>query len=387
MAADLVKHCTSEGKSMSSHGLFGVNKGFRQVARMELSGAGQVVVEGDYAYVAHMRPPEGTTIIDISDRRNPKVAYRLQVPPNVHTHKVQVHGELMLVNQEKHRFYEGPEKPEGGLKVFDISVPRNPRQIAFVREGEWGYHRFTFDGLYCYGSPAPEGFVGNILGILSRWWVPGQWVAGGEEPLPEGRRTRMHHPIRLGDRLYSGWWHHGWYVHDMSDMSKPTPIVHRDWNPPATCPTHTVLPLPHAIKGRRILLVNEEEASDRLAPVPNAFLWVVDATEETNPVPIATYRARKDDEPFDPKCWYGCHQPQEQIYGDQTRFAIAWFAGGLRMIDISDPWSVKELGYYIPLPGKGYEATQTNDVYQAPDGLYYIVDRLAGFEILEWVGA
>jgi hypothetical protein len=120
--------------------------------------------------------------------------------------------------------------------------------------------------------------------------------------------------------------------------------------------------------------------------VPNAFLWVVDATEETNPVPISTYRARKDDQPYDPAFWYGCHQPQEQIYGIQTMFAVTWFGGGLRMIDISDPWSVEELGYYIPEPGKGYEITQSNDVFQAPDGLYYLVDRCAGFDILEWTG-
>ncbi len=384
---------------MAKYGPFGLNKGFRSVARIDdMPGAGQVVVEGNYAYLSHMRPPDGTTILDISDRRNPRVVCRLEVPPNIHSHKVRVDGDLMLVNYEKFRFYEGPETPRGGLKIFDISDRANPREIAFVEAGEWGYHRFTYDGRYCYGSPAPEGYVGNILGILdlkdpekpeytALWWVPGQWVGGGEEPLPEGRRVRCHHPFRLGNRLYSGWWHHGWYIHDVSDLSKPEPIVHVDWSPPFPCPTHTAMPLPYTIKGRKILIVNDEEVSDRLAPTPNAFLWIVDATEETNPVPIATYRARKDDEPYDPKFWYGCHQPQEQIYGEQTRFAVAWFGGGLRMIDISDPWSVEELGYYIPEPGKGYEATQTNDVFQDVDGLYYIVDRNGGFDILEWIGS
>jgi hypothetical protein len=198
--------------------------------------------------------------------------------------------------------------------------------------------------------------------------------------------VRCHHPLRLGDRLYSGWWHHGWYIHDISDISKPKPIVHVDWSPPFTCPTHTAMPLPYEIKGRKILIVNDEEVSDRLAPVPNAFLFIVDATVETNPVPIATYRARKDDQPFDPAFWYGCHQPQEQIYGEQTMFAVTWFGGGLRMIDISDPWRVEELGYYIPEPGTGYEITQSNDVFQAPDCLYYLVDRCNGFDILEWTG-
>src|SRR5262249_43370835 len=82
----------------------------------------------------------------------------------------------------------------------------------------------------------------------------------------------------------------------------------------------------------------------RLAPTPNAFLWIVDITEETKPTPIATYRARPEDQPFDPECWYGCHQAQEQVY--DTRLAVTWFGGGLRMVDIANPWRPEELGYY-----------------------------------------
>ena len=197
---------------MAQSGPWGHNKGFRQVARLELPGAGQVVVEGHYAYVAHMSPPAGTTIVDVSDVKNPKVVTQLELPPNLHSHKVRVHGDVMLVNHEKYRGYRGEEKPQGGLKVYDISNRTRPREIAFMAAGEWGYHRFTFDGRYCYGSPAPDGYVGNIMEILdlhnpakpeivSHWWVPGQWVAGGETPLSDGRRVRCHHPMRLGDRL------------------------------------------------------------------------------------------------------------------------------------------------------------------------------------------
>jgi hypothetical protein len=382
---------------MANSSPWGKNKGFRQISRLELPGAGKVTVNGNYAYLGHMRPPDGTTILDISDPKNPKVVHQIDgLPPNVHTHKVRVEGDLMVVNHEMFRFYKGPEPPHpGGLAIYDISNPSKPKQITFFEVGQWGYHNYSFDGRYVYGTPTPEGYVGNIMEILdlqnpekpdvvSRWWVEGQWVGGGEEPIPEARQVRCHLPLRMGDRLYSGWWHKGWYIHDISDLSNPKPIVHMDWSPPFPCPTHTALPIPHDIKGRRILVVNDEEVADRLAPVPNAFLFIVDVTDETNPVPISTYRAREDDEPFDPKCWYGCHQPQEQIYGNQL--AVTWFAGGLRMIDISDPWKVKELGYYIPDPGKGYDVTQSNDVYATADGLYYLVDRLGGFEILEWVG-
>ena len=53
------------------------------------------------------------------------------------------------------------------------------------------------------------------------------------------------------------------------------------------------------------------------------------------------------------------------------------------MVDIADPLAPREVGYYIPEPAKGKAAPQTNDVDVDDQGLIYIVDRYAGFEILE----
>ena len=115
---------------MAKYGPFGLNKGFRSVARIDdMPGAGQVVVEGNYAYLSHMRPPEGTTILDISDRRNPRVVCRLEVPPNIHSHKVRVDGDLMLVNYEKFRFYEGPETPGAASRYSTSRTGRTPAKL------------------------------------------------------------------------------------------------------------------------------------------------------------------------------------------------------------------------------------------------------------------
>jgi hypothetical protein len=38
------------------------------LARTELPGGGQIVIQGRYAYVGHQHRPDGTTILDISDR-------------------------------------------------------------------------------------------------------------------------------------------------------------------------------------------------------------------------------------------------------------------------------------------------------------------------------
>ena len=55
----------------------------RHLSRMELSGGGQIVIQGTTAFVGHQHGPEGTTILDISDPRKPKIAVADHVPASV----------------------------------------------------------------------------------------------------------------------------------------------------------------------------------------------------------------------------------------------------------------------------------------------------------------
>jgi hypothetical protein len=66
-----------------------------------------------------------------------------------------------------------------------------------------------------------------------------------------------------------------------------------------------------------------------------------------------------------------------------TLVYCAWFAGGLRIVDVADPQAPQEVGYFIPEPAAGKAAPQTNDVDIDGRGLIYIVDRYAGFDVLE----
>lgn len=42
-------------------------RGLRQVGYFDCPGGGQVVVDGHVAYIAHMKGPDGTTLVDVSD--------------------------------------------------------------------------------------------------------------------------------------------------------------------------------------------------------------------------------------------------------------------------------------------------------------------------------
>jgi hypothetical protein len=364
---------------------FGTSRKIKKVGRMDLPGGGLVAVEKGYAYVGHMDPPHGTSIIDVRDPKHPKLVSQLEVPEGIHSHKVRVSGDVMLVNYER---YGGNKEAQGGLKIFDISNKAAPREIAFFKAAGKGVHRFTFDGKYAYISPVMEGYVGNIVMILDlkdpakpeevgRWWMPGQWVGGGETPTWEGTAHRCHHPMRKGDRLYVSYWHGGLVILDISDMSRPKMLSHLDWSPPYPAPTHTTLPMPWKIMDRDIMVVTDEEAQ-KLAPTPQAFFWVVDITEERRPTPIATFMLPDGTRTAGR---FGAHQPAEQLHGNILY--VTWFSGGLRAIDISNPYLPKEVGFYVPLPGKGQKSVQSNDVFHRKDGMLFLIDRLDGLEILE----
>ena len=47
-------------------------QGIRQVGYFDCPGGGQVVVSGTVAFIAHMKAPHGTSIVDVSDPAKPR---------------------------------------------------------------------------------------------------------------------------------------------------------------------------------------------------------------------------------------------------------------------------------------------------------------------------
>lgn len=370
-------------------------KGVREVGRLDCSGGGQIVVDGNYGYIGHMSAPSGTSIVDLHDPANPKVIAHLTVPWGLHSHKVQAANGLMLVNHEiVAPEIAAKEGHRGGLGIYDVSNPHAPRQITHWQCDGTGVHRFTFDGRYAYISPEIDGYIGNIVMILDladpvkprevgRWWMPGQWTAGGEVPSWSGRQHRCHHAIRRGDRLYVSYWHGGGVLLDVSDLSKPRQISGFDWSPPFPWPTHSLVPVPFTINGRRYLVVADEDVNPldpNMAPELAAFIWMVDITDETRPTPVATFQVEGIHGKANPEMT-GCHQPVEIIRG--TEIPVAWFAQGLRFLDISNPMQPRETAHYIPdAPGR---RVSSNDVFMDERGLVYLLDRVSGLSIVERV--
>lgn len=368
-------------------------KGLRQAGYVDCPGGGQVVVVDGIAYIAHMKAPHGTSVVDVRDPRNPRLLAKLDMPLGTHSHKVRVADGLMVVNHELNRVDSNPVPAgwQGGIGIWDVSTPAKPRLIS-----EWktsagtGVHRFDFDGRYVYMSPTLEGYVGNIMMIMDlkdpgkptevgRWWLPGQHTAGGERPDWDKTAHRCHHPLRMGNRLYVSYWLAGFVILDITDMSKPKFVSGLDWSPPFTCPTHTALPLPYDLQGRRYVLVADEDVF-RSENDPAAFMWMVDVTDERHPVPVSSFQVDGIAGKPSPTMT-ACHQPCEIVTG--TEIPFAWFEQGLRIVDIKNPQAPREVAWYKPDPAPGTSRVSSNDITVDERGLLYLIDRVGGLSIVE----
>jgi hypothetical protein len=424
----------------------------KRVSRLELPGAGQVYVDGNYAYIGHIPNPQqlGTSILDVSDPKNPRIVSQITLDdPGSHSHKARVIDDVMIVNSERNMTGIGRKADElpklraqlsdasgraptnaelaqklgvsesdipaveaqeknpyrnGGFKIYDVKDRANPKLIHFERTYGIGVHRFDMDANYAYISSEAEGYVGNILRIydirdpgkpeeVSKWWIPGQHVAGGEQKTWSGRQHRLHHTIRVDDRLYAGCWHGGVRIVDVSDIAKPKTIGAYNYHPPFPEPSHTFMKLPKQIGGRDIAIAIDEEDHAHSAQEmarrrgrPHGSMWTFDITDPANIQPLAMFEVSELDSPWSRATpgRFGAHQFQEHMKGGDTLVYCAWFAGGLRIVDIADPAAPQEVGWFIPGPAAGQAAPQTNDVDVDDRGLVYIVDRYTGFDVLEF---
>src|SRR5258707_4720605 len=141
-------------------------RGLKQVAWLDCPGGGQVSVDGTIAYVAHMKAPHGTSIVDVSDPARPRTLATVEVPPHTHSHKVRAANGLMLVNREAQPAHQPPAGVGGGLVIYDVSTLARPREITFWKCGGAGVDRVTFDLRPADPSPRADACGGNIAEIL-----------------------------------------------------------------------------------------------------------------------------------------------------------------------------------------------------------------------------
>jgi hypothetical protein len=348
----------------------------------------------------------GTSVVDVSDPRHPRVVAQLETPPGTHSHKVQVVGDVLLVNYERSPFEPEARSWQGGLKVFDISKPAQPREIAFLKMAGKGVHRMTYwEPPFAYMSGSDEGFIDQFLVIVDlsepsrpcevgRWWFPGQHTGGGETPSwtptqahgagAGAKRVALHHPLIRGDRAYCGYWDAGLVILDIADKSKPKLVSQLDFGADASTATHTALPLP----GRDVLVVTDEQLANDCKGMQTR-VRVVDIADESHPKVVSELSAPEGDfcsrgGRFGP---HNLHEMRPGTLVDANTIYVTWFNAGLRVVDVSNATRPREVAYFVPDAPPGRSSIQFNDVLVTADGLVYVTDRFTGgLYILERTG-
>jgi hypothetical protein len=172
----------------------------------------------------------------------------------------------------------------------------------------------------------------------------------------------------------------GAVVLDISDMSNIKVVSQWNHSPPFNGFTHTVLPL----FDRGLWIVSDECVQDNGADWPK-LVWVVDARNEANPVPIGTFPAPSYDAFAKRGGRFGAHNLHENLPGptsfrSDTLIVGSFFNAGVRVYDTSNPYQVQEIAYFVPGAPKlsPAGAIQLNDVYVDDRRIVYTVDRFTG---------
>ena len=388
--------------------------GFRFLAQHELGGFGglgegmaiQIAPDGRrILWLAHESAPKNFTAVDVSDPRRLRLVAQTDLPqPFMRSNSLEVVGNIMAVAYQTRKAGQKP----AGMELFDVSLPEEPRSIGFFDASgpqSRGVHQLWFcDGEYVHMSagagdfqphrPGDDQFY-RIIDVRNpskpveagRWWLPGVRVGDSEDlPVqhnPGGAGFRVHntnvYPQRP-DRAYLGCVDGGVVILDIADKSRPKAVSRWNNSPPYLGFTHTVLPLFE----RGLLVVTNELIKDAAADWPK-LMWIIDAREETNLVPISTLPLPPVEDFRHRGGRFGAHNVHENIplatsFQSEEIVLGTFFNGGLRAFDIANPYQPREIACFVPAAPKGSPAgaIQLNDVFADERGIVYAVDRFTG---------
>jgi hypothetical protein len=320
-------------------------------------------------------PSLGVRVIDVHDPTNPTpVGSAAVYQGTTAEHLATVHyatpkftGSILFAGIQ--RCYAGGAAPSG-LAIWDITDPLNPAELSFVSTGRGsrGVHELTVrqqgDRWLAYAA-VPNAEITDGSGDLRIIDVtdprnPTQlvdWGAKKDAGLPVGNGSQCPpycrgavaqaflHSVALspdGRTAYLSYWDLGMIVLDVSEPDAPH-WLGRFAEPQADeGNTHSVS-LAH--DGKLALVADET-----FRP-PWGFLRLVDVQDPANPVQIGSFQTPNSAAGTRGEQYaYTIHNP---ITDDrnQNRAYLAWYADGVRLVDISDASRPVELASWVPPHG------------------------------------
>ncbi len=249
-------------------------------------GYGQgLAVEGDYAYLASYG--DGLQIVDISDLRDPRLRGATATADTATG--IAVAGDLAVVLDQ-----------DAGLSTIDVSDPDHPVLLSTLPL-PYGTSRISLAAGRAYpGSNGSPHLV--IVGVDD----PHQPTILGDQPVA----GPVWDVAVRGDLAFVAAGHSGLQIYDVSQPAAPLLIGQ------AAVPYGTAVTL-----GDRHAFL--------LQPGPNCWLWVVDVSDPTDPIPVTSVLL--------PDLFY-----RVTVHGG-TAYATSGSSPGTAIIDVSDPAAARLL--------------------------------------------
>ena len=384
--------------------------------------------------------PNGTSIIDVTDPAHPK--YLSHIPgesglfEDGGAQMVRVCDGAGLSKADPKAVYMLRPFGNTAHEIWNVTDPSHPALItrltgikgthkswwecdtgiAYLVSGAEGWRVPRMTQVYDLSDPAHPKFIRNF-GLVGQ-------EPGSTGPVP----TMLHGMISTGpkgNRVYFGYGTNGGGIVQIIDREKllkgaaePTPenllypqVGRMDLSP--LIGAHTTYPmlgvpvpafLHDKIGATRdfLMIVNEQIVNECLEA--RQMVWFADITAEAKGMVVSNYTAPENGGKFCERGGrFGSHASNESfepVFRNKLAF-ISYFNGGVRALDIRNPFQPKEVGYFIPSITKDTDqrclkidgkdrckvAIQTNNVETDDRGYIFIVDRAnTGMHILEVTG-
>ncbi len=388
----------------------------------------------------------GTSILDVTDARAPRYLAHIPGAPGEAEEggasMVRVCDGATLPRADKSTTYLLRTMGNLSHEIWDVSDPARPAQVTTIVAGLKQTHKNWWEcdtGIaYLVSDGRPAGWRTNRMTkiydlsdpaqprFIRDFGLPGQ-QPGASGSAPEG----LHGPIAFRNRVYIAYGTGTKGVLQIVDRDKlmkgnpqaaepfaPTvenllyPQIGRldmapDWGGHTSFPV-LGLTVPDwagnsAGRLRDFVLLVSESLKNECQEV-RQLSFMVDVTDPSKPFPVSTFEVPEGPGRFCSRGGrFGPHSSNESftpIYYGRLVF-IAYFNGGVRAVDVRDPFQPREAGFYIPavtpktdkrcVKAGGADrckvAIQTNNVEVDDRGYVYIVDRAdTGLHILELTG-
>ena len=389
----------------------------------------------------------GTSLVDVTDPARPRYLAHIPGAPGG---PEQGGAQMARVCDRQGKTYLlrtfGNNVPNSGHEVWDATDPARPQKVVTVVSGLTSTHKdfwecdtgtaYLVSGDLAKADPlqvGPSGWrtprmtkIYDLSDPTKPVFVRDFGLAGQEPgstgPVPAG--SGVHGPMVLGNRVYFAYGTSTDGLLQIVDRQKlltgpkaPTaanlngPEISRLWMSP-NWGGHTAFPMLGVkiadwqanTKGqtRDFVFLTSESIANECKEFRHAS-FVVDITTETRPFSVATFQVPEAKGNFCSRGGrFGPHSSSESfapVFYRKLVF-VAYFNGGVRAVDVRDPYAPREAGFYIPATTERTAercvtngtrackvAIQTNNVDADERGLVYLADRAnTGLHIVRLTG-